>query len=118
MNTILIDLKSMNHHKLKELASHFDWNEDVLLSFKNNDIAKIWVDVETKDVIAYCTKKNPEIQIGHEYMEKLSSMQCFILPKKTKVVNLSLDGILDKISKSGINSLTNEEKRFLDNFNR
>lgn len=115
MSIILIDLKSMNNKKLKELASHFDWNEDVLLSFKSNDIIKIWVYVETKDVIAYCTKKNSEIQIGHEYMEKLSTMEAFVIPKKVKVLNL--DGILDKISKSGINSLTNEEKYFLDNLN-
>lgn len=117
MKTILIDLKSVNHNKLKELALHFDWCEDVLIMFKNNDIIKIWVDVDTKDVIAYCTKKNSEIQIGHEFMEKLNSMEGFKLPIKIKIVNLSLDDILDKISKTGIDSLTINEKKFLDNLN-
>lgn len=34
--------------------------------------------------------------------------------KPTKRVNLDLDSILDKINESGINSLTKEEKEFLD----
>ena len=117
MKTILIDLKSMNHNKLKELSLHFDWNIDVLLTFKNNEIHKIWVDVETKDVIAYTMNKNTEIQMGHDFMEKLNSMESFKMPKKDKNVILSLDGILDKISKSGIGSLNTEEKTFLDRLN-
>lgn len=114
MNLILIDLKNLNHVKLKELALHFDWSEDVLIMFKNNDIAKIWVDTQTKDVVAYTMKKNPEIQIGHEFMEKLNSMSVFNLPKKMKNLDLSLDSILDKISKLGIKSLSPEEKKYLD----
>lgn len=118
MNLILIDLRNLNHAKLKELATHFDWSEDVLVMFKNNDIAKIWVDSLTKDVVAYTMKKNPQIQIGHEFMEKLDSMSTFTLPKKIKNSDLNLDSILDKISKFGIKSLSLEEKEYLDNVSK
>lgn len=115
MNLILIDLKQYNHPKLKELADHFDFNVDVIFMFKDNGIAKIWVDVDTKDVIAYNTKKDSEIKLGDEFLEKLSAMKSFQLPKKPKV--LSLDSILEKISSKGIDSLTTDEKNFLDNLN-
>lgn len=118
MNLILIDLRNLNHVKLKELAKHFDWNEDVLFMFKENDIAKIWVDTQTKDVVAYTMKKNPQIQIGHEFSEKLNSMDVFSLPKKVKSLNLNMDSILDKISKFGIKSLSIEEKEYLDNISK
>ena len=36
--------------------------------------------------------------------------------EKIKDVNLNLDEILDKIKKYGIQNLTDEEKKFLDNF--
>jgi hypothetical protein len=38
-----------------------------------------------------------------------------ISPQVTSEPELDLDSILDKISKSGMGSLTPEEKRFLDN---
>ncbi len=120
MNLILIDLKQYNHPKLREIALQFDWNQEVLVMFKDNNIAKIWVDVDTKDVVAYTTKKDNNIKLGDDFMEKLSSMDSYQLPKKAKVTNLTLDldSILEKISRTGLDSLTNDERSFLDNLNK
>ena len=38
--------------------------------------------------------------------------------KKTKLVPMTIDGLLDKIIDEGIDSLTNEEKEFLNKFNK
>lgn len=38
--------------------------------------------------------------------------------KNSPKINMDLDELLDKIDKSGINSLTPEEKKFLDNFDK
>ncbi len=120
MNLILIDLKQYNHPKLREIALQFDWNQEVLVMFKDNNIAKIWVDVDTKDVVAYTTKKDNNIKLGDEFMVKLSSMSPYQLPKKDKVTNLTLDldFILEKISSTGLDSLTKDEKNFLSNLNK
>jgi hypothetical protein len=115
MNLILIDLKQYNHPKLDELAKQFNWPVSVLFMFKEGGIAKIWVNLDTKDVVAFTTKKDSTIQLGHEFSEKLSKMTPYQLPKKEKIIDsvLDLDTILEKISAKGINSLTNEEKNYL-----
>jgi hypothetical protein len=116
MNLILIDLKQYNHPKLKELAEHFDFNAESLVLFKDNGVAKIWVDLDTKDVVTFTIKKDNTIRLGDQFMEKLLSLKAFELPKKPK--SLSLDSILEKISNLGINSLTTDEKNYLDNLNK
>jgi hypothetical protein len=116
MNLILINLKEHNHNKLKEISKNFDWNTEALLSFKDNNIIKIWVDLDTKDVVAYQTNKDSNLYLGDDFIEKLSSMKSFQLPKKPKVFNL--DSILEKISIKGINSLNSDEKNYLDNLNK
>jgi hypothetical protein len=116
MNLILIDLRQYNHIKISELAQKFDWNAETLLSYKTNDVAQIWVDVDTKQIIAYNMKKDPKVRIHIEFVEQLTKMESFQLTKKPKVFNL--DSILEKISTKGINSLNSEEKNYLDNLNK
>lgn len=41
----------------------------------------------------------------------------FLLQKSIDLENLDLDSILEKIQKTGLSSLSPEEKKFLDNFN-
>ena len=42
----------------------------------------------------------------------------FYRPKKDETPSFTLDDILDKIEKMGVDSLTPEEKNFLDNFEK
>jgi len=116
MNLILIDLRQYNHIKINELAQKFDWNAEALLVYKGNEMAQMWVDADTNQVVAYNTKKDSTIRIGFEFAEQLTKMETFQLPKKPKVFNL--DSILEKISTKGINSLNSEEKNYLDNLNK
>jgi hypothetical protein len=118
MNLILIDLKEHNHNKLKEMSENFNWNTDALLLFKDNNISKIWVDVDTKDVVAYQSNKDPNLYLGDDFSEKLLSMKSFRLPKKSNNLVFNLDVILEKISSKGINSLTTDEKNYLDSLNK
>ncbi len=118
MNLILISLKEHNHKKLKEISENFDWNTDALLAFKDNNIAKSWVDLDTKDVVAYQINKDPNLYLGDDFIDKLSSMKSFQFQKKPTNLVFNLDTILEKISSDGINSLTVEEKNYLDNLNK
>ena len=87
MNLILINLRQYNHNKLKDIATKFDWNLDALILFKDNDIANIWVDIDTKEVVAYNIKKDSTIKIGDEFAEKLSQMESYQMPKKNIITN-------------------------------
>ena len=114
MNIILVDLKKHNQARLKEMAKFFDWNEDVLIKFKVNGIHKIWVDLETQDVISYTMKNSEELQFGHKFLDQLKSLKPIDWNQLIEINTLSLDKILDKISANGIESLTDIEKAYLD----
>jgi len=118
MNIILIDLTEHNHKKLRDMAESFEWNVAALLLFKDNDIVKIWVELDTKDVIAYQIKKDPNLYLGDDFSEQLSSMKSFQFQKKPTNLVFNLDTILEKISSDGINSLTVEEKNYLYSLNK
>jgi len=75
---------------------------------------KLFIDKNTLKVIGYCHSMNKRlIQISEDFIIYLKDMNS-ITYKKTQI-NLSVDGILDKINQKGINSLTPQEKQFLKN---
>lgn len=51
-----------------------------------------------------------------EYIFKPNHLLSKLLDEPKQESKLDLNEILDKINKNGINSLTNEEKKYLDNF--
>jgi hypothetical protein len=68
-------------------------------------------------IVAFIYKKEKQINFVSELYQELQAQEPIKFIKKEKVFSTSLkiDSILEKISSRGINSLTKEEKDFLDN---
>ncbi len=65
-------------------------------------------------MISFTKKKNKGLVTDTEELSKiLSNLPSLIIVKKTNVMTINF--ILDKINKYGLNSLTIEEKVFLEN---
>ena len=71
----------------------------------------MWIDKNTDKIIAFNKKKVDIVMISDSFVEILNNINPVQLPKR----NMDLDTILEKISKSGIESLNVREKNFLDN---
>jgi len=134
-NIKCIDLTVYNYEKLEEIGRALKIaNPSLLAENKKIGIAKIWFDTKNDNaVIAYTVKGDNEILIADNFIaditkikpvdvivkEKEQSVVSLVesvinSPRKLKVV-LDVDAILDKIGQYGIDSITKEEKDFLDN---
>jgi hypothetical protein len=111
-NIICIDLTKYNQSKLQEVASVYLLNYDFLVKHKKADSVKIWVDLDSGILVAFTTKKITKMIYTDEYMDHLSKMETITLAKKEVVMDV--DSILDKIAKYGIESITENERSFLD----
>jgi hypothetical protein len=100
-----------NHIKLEEICNINGLDYDVLLQNKYDGFAKLWIDKSTMSIIAFNQKKNDDVIISELFAEQLLKIKPIELPKK----EMDLDSILEKISKYGIESLSDKEKSFLDN---
>lgn len=115
-NIVKIDLRKFNQDKLKEVSDMYNLNYESLVENKNSGFAILWVDVDSSLIVAYTIKKDKSIRYTTSFGDILSSMKEVELVKQPK--DLSLDGILEKISKYGIASLRSDEKDFLDNLSK
>lgn len=134
-NIKCIDLTAYNYEKLVEIGTALKIaNPSLLAENKRIGIGKIWFDTKNDNaVIAYTVKGDNEILIADNFIaditkikpvdvivkEKEQSVVSLVesvinSPRKLKVV-LDVDAILDKIGQYGIDSITKEEKDFLDN---
>lgn len=102
---IIFDTKKSESEIVKELSEVLD-NENILfyLMFRKNDVVLSYIPETIRNLIY---KPSTEIL-------KIEYNQIDIKRPET----LSLDDILEKIEKKGIKSLTEEEKKYLDNFDR
>lgn len=112
-NILCIDLTQFNHIKIEEVAKIHGLNLDFLLVNKKADRAKLWICLNSGILVAFTTKKISKMIYTDEYMDALSKIEPIKVPKKE--VTLTVDGILDKIGKYGMESLSESEKRFLEN---
>lgn len=116
-NIVVIDLTIFNNEKLKEVVKLFpgiEINPESLVQDKKNGIKKLFLDTVNLVVVGYTTKSKPgELIFTDDFSQKLQSIDPVTLPKKVRGP-LSIDSILDKISKWGIDSLSEDEKNFLD----
>lgn len=116
---VCIDLTLFNNEKIKEVIKLFpdiEINPESLVQDKKNGIKKLFLDTENLVVVCYTQKSNPdEMVFTEDFITKLQEIKPIALPKKQRGGPLSVDIILDKISKFGIQSLTESEKTFLDN---
>lgn len=112
-NVICIDLTKYNNEKLVELAKTINIDVEATLHNKKVGFAKIFIYQESGRVIAFTTKKDKDaIQYTTYFNELLTSITPIELSKAP--IEMSVDTILDKISKYGVDSLTTNEKKFLD----
>lgn len=112
-NVICIDLTKFNNEKIVDLAKSLNIDSDAVLHNKKSGFAKIFIEKSTGKVIAFTTKKNKDIVQYTTYLgEVLLSMESTEVEKTP--IEMNIDNILDKISKYGIDSLSVNEKKFLD----
>jgi hypothetical protein len=120
-NTICIDLTQYDNTKLAELARVHNLDVDAILDNKNKGIGKIWMDLEFNTLSAYSLKDTKDDIIITDFyiasLSKVTPLQFSNKPtqivKPVQVVELDMDTVLDKITASGMGSLTKEELEFL-----
>jgi hypothetical protein len=130
-NIKCIDLTVYTYDKLNEIGTGLKLAKPSLLGEnKKIGIGKIWFDIDNSNaVIAYTVKGSEEILIADNFFDSLKGIKpvTFVVQDKPKPVvenkvevedikiELDIDTILDKIGQYGIDSITKEEKKFLDN---
>ena len=117
---ICVDLSILDIEELKDFCTTYNFSYPALLKFKQDTYAKLWI---IKDGTCMCftlleenkfdIKDFDTIRFLKGYLAELSSMSPYQVPNPS--VLLEVDAILDKIIKYGKDSLTLEEKEFLDN---
>jgi hypothetical protein len=116
-NIIKLDLRKFNHIKLIEIGDKYEFDNESLLKNKKSGFAIIWYDIESKILVAFTRKKDNNIYYTNfmdEFLDSITEIE--MLSRKNRVLeDLTVDNILEKISKYGIDSLTKAEKDFLDN---
>lgn len=94
------------------LSDHIDAVQ--MFGCKRDGIDKIYLDVNTGNAIAYHQRGLPPMQIVpmQEFIHHIVSQPCVseIITQQP----LDLDDVLDKIYKRGIDSLTDRERKFLN----
>jgi hypothetical protein len=120
-NLICIDLTKFNNEQILKICSNLNFEQENLLNNKKKGFAKLWLCEKTGTIVAYNTKKDKTIKYTSDFTNKLNSMENFSIKKEERLEPskpvLNVDTILEKISKFGIQSITKEEKEFLDNQN-
>jgi len=87
----------------------------VLFNLKQDGYLKLWLDNQTFRTIAWTTSPDKKrLHFSDDYAQFLKDLNSLTFIEKSESTNLNLDQILDKIAKSGIESLTTHEKQFLD----
>lgn len=113
-NIILIDLTVFNYQKLEEVAKTYNIDYNCLVDNKKSGISKLWVDTVSGQIIAYSRKEfKGSIFMTEVFMTELENVKPVEMIKQPKV--LTVDSILDKIAKYGVESLNENEKNFLGN---
>ena len=124
-NIICIDLTQFNNDKLKEVAKSLKLSDiqiNMLIDNKKIDIAKLYLskdslylDNSSLPIIAYTSKGDNTVKYFNTFTEMISKIEPIKAKKKDKLELTSVDSILDKISRFGVESITESEKNILDN---
>jgi hypothetical protein len=115
-NIVKINLTKFNYIKLKEISEEYYVDYESIVNNKKAGYAILWIDNDAQIIIAYTKKKDNTIHYTQSMDDYLFSLQEVEVIKEPK--ELSLDAILEKISKYGVQSLTDEEKGYLDELSK
>lgn len=137
---LTLDAKS-----LTKIAEQYGINPEFLLALKQDELKYIWIQLGEEICVCESFTDNPEdVNFSKEYLpmtlkqkKSILAKECEKTPKskaKTKVekveevvesvvveeepIEYQLDNILDKISATGMQSLTKGEKEFLNNISK
>ena len=119
-NIICIDLTQYTLQELKEVSEVYNIPFFYLEDLKGNPgeevyFAKMWFDTLNQEIVGYSSILDKDkLILSESYTDIISDIKPSEL-KKRRVDILTVDNILDKIAKYGIDSLVKEEKDFLDN---
>jgi hypothetical protein len=113
---ICIDLTKFNNEKLSEVSKLHSLDLDSLIKDKKSGFVKIYIDTQSGVLVAFTHKDSRnEITIADVFKNAIKTVEPIELKKKNKTLKvLTIDGVLDKISKYGIESLSDIEKEFLN----
>lgn len=119
-NIICVDLTILTFDQLKDFCAEHNFSYEALAEFKRNTYAKLWITKDGKCMSFTLAKENEfeiedydTVRFLKGFLAELSAMPVYQVP--VVPVILDVDTILDKILKYGKDSLTLEEKSFLDN---
>lgn len=136
---VCISLKSHDDAQLSAICDRYSISFESVSDLKSEGIHKIWIEEGSEYLIAFTTiKESDYINICENYCEFANNISMLSFLRKVKQqstpkipkrrdsasakspsfslpVVLEVDAILDKIFKYGIDSITEEEKSFLDN---
>jgi hypothetical protein len=128
-NCILIDLtRFKSRSEIKEFLISCNLQEKISerrlwgykkgVFTKSEPVYKVWFDAKTFAEIGYSTVNEQNFTL--EFINFLQEMTPIEEGEKfefqDEVEELTMDNILDKINKFGLNSLSNTEKDFLESF--
>ncbi len=119
-NIICIDLTQYTLTELKDVSEVYNIPFFYLKDMKGNPgedvyFAKVWFDTLNQELVGYSSIEDKDkFILSQSYTNVMVDIKPVDL-KKRRVDVLTVDNILDKIAKYGIDSLVKEEKDFLDN---
>jgi hypothetical protein len=120
MNLIVIDFTISSEDEIKKICDKFNFDYKIISKDKKKfKLKKIFIDTVTKKLIAYTTKKDPLLVLYTDAIgDVFLNLPIFQLdePKieSSLPIKLDVDSILEKIHKYGMNSLSKEERNFMD----
>ncbi len=136
-NIVCLDLRTVNSSNIDRVSTMVNTHPDQILKLKEIEVVKIWIDVTSEYFVAYQPKggdivvKPAYCPVSKREVKKLVTMTPISVKKvktttqktlesvttqkvvSTSKIVLEIDSILDKISASGMNSLSKEELEFL-----
>lgn len=121
MNAFQIDFSLQSKKDIEIICDRYSIKFDELMEkHKVWDFYKIFIDIESFKMFAYILNSDRKtLKFTDAIDEVILSIKPEVVEIKvetpTSEIILDIDTILEKITKYGINSLTNKEKEFLDN---
>ena len=145
LNKIIRIRLTLDAKSLTSIAEQYSINPEFLLALKSDNLKYIWIQLGEEVCVCESFTDNPEdVNFSKEYLpmtlkqkKSILAKECEKTPKskaKTKIqkveevvesvevdeepIEYQLDNILDKISATGMQSLTKGEKEFLNNISK
>ena len=122
-NVICVDLTILNPEQLMLFCENHNFKYEVLLELKQKTYWKVWFFADGTGLSFNLTKNNifkikdyEKIRYFDDVLDCLSKIAVYEpAPIESIELVLDVDTILEKILKYGKDSITKEEKNFLDN---